>query len=76
MKDKTLQKILIIAICALIVLQCLSLILGNRTKRMGVSTKANWRVIYSCGSCGYLSDTKWRYCPICGADMGGHDETH
>lgn len=75
MKDKTIQIILIIAICTLIVLQALSLILP-RVQR-NVSNKTEWRVIYSCGSCGYLSDTKWRYCPICGADMGGnHGEVH
>ena len=68
--------ILIIFGAMIIVLQILSWAMPKRAQKMAVGLKSEWHIIYNCGSCGFLSDTKWRYCPICGADMSGHDEIH
>ena len=58
-----------VALIGMVIVVILAIISVVQKKRIDAYTpKSRWTEIYSCGSCGYLSDTKWHYCPLCGAD--------
>lgn len=73
MKDTILKIIICVLTTALVIAIVANIDLmrrrGSLQGRAGEFIgRASWTEIYSCGSCGYLTDTKWNFCPVCGSD--------